>query len=44
MSTTSRSIAPTLGARSLTVAPAPGERAGLAATAALAPAGGAGWQ
>ncbi|WP_440063476.1 hypothetical protein [Streptosporangium sp. OZ121] len=52
MSTTVRSIAPALGARSLTAVPVtaavPGERAGLAATAsltaALAPAGGAGWQ
>ncbi|MER5643179.1 hypothetical protein [Streptosporangium sp. NPDC002524] len=44
MSTTLRSIAPTLGARPLTASPAPGGRAGLAAVAALAPAGGAGWQ
>ncbi|GAA3419120.1 hypothetical protein [Streptosporangium vulgare] len=44
MSTTFRSIAPTLGAHPLTATPVPGTRAGLAATAALVPAGGAGWQ
>ncbi|MEU8381507.1 hypothetical protein [Streptosporangium sp. NPDC048865] len=44
MSTTLRSTAPALGAPSLTAVPVaavPGVRAGLAA---LAPAGGAGWQ
>ncbi|MGJ6962063.1 hypothetical protein ACSDR0_09125 [Streptosporangium sp. G11] len=48
MSTTLRSIAPVLGVLSLTATPVaaavPGVRAGLAATAALTPAGGAGWQ
>ncbi|MEU3164448.1 hypothetical protein [Streptosporangium sp. NPDC006930] len=48
MSTTVSRIAPALGARSLTAllvaAAVPGMRAGLTATAARTPAGGAGWQ
>jgi len=48
MSTMVRSIAPVFGARSFTALPVaatvPEMRAGLAVTAALTPAGGAGWQ